>query len=968
MNAACFTAGVSRVLSPVLVGRGEQMAELRTLLADARGGRGGVVAVVGEPGVGKSRLAREALAVAAQVGVVALSGRAAPSAGPFRALTNAFLSYGRRHRFPSTPQLEPFRGALAVLVPDWGVAAEGRTPAASIPLIGEGLLRLLRVTAPGGALLVLEDLHWTDPETLQVVDYLADNLAEEPLACLVTLREGEASAAAEWLSAGCARRVVRRIDLTRLTMEQSLELARACLDAEFLPDGLAEFVVDNAEGLPLLVEDLLADLVSAGALVRRAEGWTVAGPLLADVPRTFAQTVHRRLAALDQRAQAVVSAAAVVGRRFDWALVVGMTGYEEAEVLAALRSAVAHQILTAVETDPSQAFHFRHALTRDVVLRRLLPPERAALARSAAEVIEEQHPGLPGEWCLLAAELHRDGGRAQRAAELMLEAGRRALDSGALASAERILRRARAIVPSAALADAVDGALTEVLALAGKVDEAFRIGEAVLGRLGPGTDPRQRAEIRLRLARAAVTSGQWQRARTHLDAVVVTVGDDEAGIRAEGLRALVALGSGEIREAERLAAPVLERAERAQSWEVVCETLELLGRCARHRNPAEAESLFERSFRTAEEHALELARIQVLHELGTIDLFETGRTDRLQAARRLATRAGALVTSAHVDLHLGILLGHADQIQASVQCLQATVATATRLRLPDLRRVALAQLGYVLALAGRAPDAEGYIQQVLADPRDDDARVLAAGLARPFLSLLDDDRAAAIRNLDAVAPALTGATWPQWGLRALLRAVEADGARAALAEAEHAAGTGMPPRLNRAYLGFAHAVLAGRDGDADAAADAFTAADAELGWQSAHRRFCWRHVAEAAIADRWGEPVRWLREVLPAFEERGVRPVVASCRSLLAEVGVPVPRRGRGEARMSASLVGLGVTSREADVLALVVQGRSNPEIAARLHLSRRTVESHVARLLAKTGVARREELGRFADAVSPPS
>ncbi|WP_425569551.1 AAA family ATPase [Pseudonocardia yuanmonensis] len=129
------------------MGRGEQMAELRTLLADARGGRGGVVAVVGEPGVGKSRLAREALAVAAQVGVVALSGRAAPSAGPFRALTNAFLSYGRRHRFPSTPQLEPFRGALAVLVPDWGVAAEGRTPATSIPLIGEGLLRLLRVAA-----------------------------------------------------------------------------------------------------------------------------------------------------------------------------------------------------------------------------------------------------------------------------------------------------------------------------------------------------------------------------------------------------------------------------------------------------------------------------------------------------------------------------------------------------------------------------------------------------------------------------------------------------------------------------------------------------------------------------------------------------------------------------------------------------------------------------------------------------
>jgi DNA-binding CsgD family transcriptional regulator/tetratricopeptide (TPR) repeat protein len=813
---------------------------------------------------------------------------------------------------------------------------------------------------------VLDDLHWADPETVEVLDYMADNLAEEPLACLVTLRNEEPCPVAEWLSTICARRVARRIDVPRLTFEQSLELARACLDVDVLPNPLERFLGVNAEGLPLLVEDLLAELVSSGTLVREGDRWSVTGSLLADVPRTFAHTVHRRLAALDADAHTVLAAAAVLGRRFDWTLLAGMTGYDRAGVLAALRAAVERQIISGGEAGEPRDFRFRHALTRDVVLSRLLPPERAALARVAADLIEAEHPGVPDEWCGLAARLRADAGEEQRAAELLLEAGRRALDSGALASAETILRRARATAPEAALADAVDVRLTEVLALAGQVDQVFTIGEAVLARLGPGTDPRQKVAVRLRLARAAATAGQWERARAHVDAVVGTSGDQEPVIRADGLRAVVAIGSGRIPDAELRGAAVLERAEQAQLWDVACETLGVLGRCARLRDAAEAERLFERAHRTADEHGLELERIQALHELGTIDLFETGRTDRLRAARRLATQAGALVTTAHIDLHLGILLGHADEVDAARRSLEDSIATATRLRLPELRRVGLAQLGYVLALAGRAQEAEPHVRRVLDDARQDHAHLLAAGLARPFLALLDDDRPAAIRALDAIAPALPDGTWPQWGLRALLRTVEGDPA-AAVADAEQAAAPGMPPRLNRAYLGFARAVLAGREGDAGAAADAFAAADLELGWQTAHRRFCWRHVAEAALVDGWGDPVRWLRAILPVFEDHRAGPVVVSCRSLLQRAGVPVPRRARGEAAVPPPLAGLGVTSREVDVLAMVVQGRSNPEIAARLHLSRRTVESHVARLLAKTGVARRQDLDRFADSVSPP-
>ena len=241
------------MLSPLLVGRSEELRELRALVEAARGGLGGLVALVGEPGVGKSRLAREAQGLASGLGATCFTGRAAPSGGPFRALTNAFLSYGRRQCLPSAPELAPFGSALGAVVPDWRPTDQGRGPAVSTTLIGEGLIRLLRVTAPRGALLVLEDLHWADPETVEVLDYLADNLAEEPLACLVTLRNDEPYPLAEWLSTVCARRVARRIDVQRLTAEQSLELARACLDVDVLPHPLEMFLLDNAEGLPLLV-------------------------------------------------------------------------------------------------------------------------------------------------------------------------------------------------------------------------------------------------------------------------------------------------------------------------------------------------------------------------------------------------------------------------------------------------------------------------------------------------------------------------------------------------------------------------------------------------------------------------------------------------------------------------------------------------------------------------------------------
>ncbi|HEX5198458.1 MAG TPA: helix-turn-helix transcriptional regulator [Actinoplanes sp.] len=208
---------------------------------------------------------------------------------------------------------------------------------------------------------------------------------------------------------------------------------------------------------------------------------------------------------------------------------------------------------------------------------------------------------------------------------------------------------------------------------------------------------------------------------------------------------------------------------------------------------------------------------------------------------------------------------------------------------------------------------------------------------------------------------------PFLGLRVLLLAVSDDD-DAARAETDRVRESGATRhRVVATLLGYAEAVLLGRTGHHAAATAAFAAADGEMGPLVAwYRQYARRSVAEAALADGWGDPVPWLREAAAYFAARGDQVVAAACRELLRRVGIPVPRPGRGDPRVPAKLRALGVTSREAEVLALLAEGLTNQEVGARLHVSPRTVEKHVAGLLAKTGCRRRAQLAGYSARLSP--
>ena len=158
--------------------------------------------------------------------------------------------------------LEAFVPALARLVPEWGDAADD----ASALVLGEAVLRLLSSWgAPGtGVLVVLEDLQWADPESLAVLEYVVDNLAGAPVTVVGTLRDGEPGAGADVMADALARRVAFGLTLDPLSDDEVLAVARSCLDGGDLPGDAAAALVARSEGVPYLVEELLATAVRSG--------------------------------------------------------------------------------------------------------------------------------------------------------------------------------------------------------------------------------------------------------------------------------------------------------------------------------------------------------------------------------------------------------------------------------------------------------------------------------------------------------------------------------------------------------------------------------------------------------------------------------------------------------------------------------------------------------------------------------
>ena len=495
--------------SPVFVGRREEIASLTALLERAADGEPGFAIVAGEAGVGKTRLVTELAGQAADSGFTVLAGHCVELGAeglPLAPLIDALRTLARTTaRTELADVLGPARRGLGRLLPELDPGAsspeQGADPAADgvqVSQLLELVLGLLgRLSARRPLLLVLEDLHWSDQSTRELVAFLIRSLRGVRVVLLATYRSDELNRRhplRPLIASWDRLRTVQHVELRRFEPGEVAAQLGAILGAEPAA-GLVDLVFDRSGGNAYLVEEL-AGLVRGGG-----------DP--ADLPPSLADVLLSRVDTLSPEAQRLLRTAAVAGRSVPDKLLAEVAGVGDAEFYAGLREAVESHLLVVDHTGRSYAF--RHALTRDAVYEDMLPGERGALHAAYGEALTRD-PDLAGDDAAVPAALAHHWYAAldlPRALPASIAAARHAVTSFAPAEAQRHLERALEIwprVPDAAERTGVDQAEVARLAgeaayQAGAIDRSLSLFDQALDGLPAEGDAVRRALVLDRRAR-----------------------------------------------------------------------------------------------------------------------------------------------------------------------------------------------------------------------------------------------------------------------------------------------------------------------------------------------------------------------------------------------------------------------------------------------------------------------------------
>ena len=973
------------------VGRTQELAQLRDLLARAAHGEPLVALLGGEAGIGKTRLAEQLAATASQQGVRVLRGACVPLGEeglPFAPVTQAL-------RDLDAAELEavagPARAELGRLLPDlpWGGEA-----AAGPAVVGAGQGRLFelllgvieRLAANAPLMLVMEDLHWADRSTRDLVAFLAASLRSGRVLLVLTFRSDELDRRhplRELLGELARNRRVQRLELPRFTRAELAEQLAELLGAD-PPARLVQDIYGRSGGNPFFAEELV--LVGGGA-----------GP--AALPPSLQEVLLTRVVRLGHRTQQLLRVAAAAGPGVTEPLLAAVAGMEEAVLLEGLREAVDQQVL--LPEPGGDGYVFRHLLVAEAVYSELLPGERGRL-----------HTALAGA---LEAGLEAGEAPASRAARL-------AYHWWAAGDQPRALH---ASVQAAAAAEEVYGfaeaqlQLERVLALWERVPDAK-------GRAGM-----DRVALLSRCGEAAYAAGDPARAaelvRQALPLVDPASQSQRAGLLHEQLaRCLRMLGDpaalAQQQQAVRLVAPE-PSPERARVLGSLAHLLALVDRFEEARGIAEEAAAIARQVGArAEEANARTALGSALVHLGETD---TGLAE-LEAAGRLARQADDVImmlraSNNHADLlltagrleeavtvaldgleearRLGLVrfdgpylagnatealvaLGRWDQAeQVSRQGLEAAPTDAVSVPLLCSRAVLELGRGDLDAAQARLQAARRLLPAPI--PEAQMAGPLFAGLAELALWGGDLDQA---KRLVAEAVPLVAANpryaAPLYGLGVRVEADRAELARAhrpGQPAPDDGTATALLARLDQAAAGPAGAgipelaawhatALAERtrqQGPSDPAAWAAAAAAWERLGQPYRVAYAGFRHAEALLAsgDRESATVV-LGRAAEVTGRLGARPLDTEIKALARRARLNLtPHASAPAVATGASTPAeqLGLTAREAEVLALVAAGRSNRQIAQALFISPKTVSVHVSNLLAKLGVAGRVEAAAIA-------
>ena len=382
------------------VGRAEEFATLHQKLDQARAGRGGLVMLVGEPGIGKTRMAEELAEAARSQGATLLWGRCyegewAPPYGPF---AEAIEEYSRvADPKVLREQMGAGAGPIARLVP----ALRNRLPNIAEPpelQPDEERLRLLdavsqfliRVSMRAPLVLVLDDLHWADKGTIAMLRHVVRFASRHPTLLLCTYRDVELDRQhplAEALGALRREPNFERISLKGLAREDVSDLL-STLGGQELPDTLAASLSSETNGNPFFIREVLLHLVDTGAIHQRDGRWVSDANTIEElsIPEGVRQAIGQRLSRLSGAANRLLTVASAFSGGFQFNVAAAVAGLEEMPALDAVDEALAAQLLRpAGEVD---SYDFAHALIRHTLYTEQNPSRQVRLHRQIAEAME----------------------------------------------------------------------------------------------------------------------------------------------------------------------------------------------------------------------------------------------------------------------------------------------------------------------------------------------------------------------------------------------------------------------------------------------------------------------------------------------------------------------------------------------------------------------------------------------------
>ncbi|HXV95750.1 MAG TPA: BTAD domain-containing putative transcriptional regulator [Gaiellaceae bacterium] len=549
-----------------LVGRASELAELRALFARAVGERKPqLVTVAGEPGIGKTRLARE-------LGE-ALAGEAHVLQGRCLAYGEGMTYWPLREIVRRAAGSESRAAVLALLAGEDeaeviadGIASvlgdsESAYPVEEIRWAAQRLLARLSREQP--LLVVIDDVHWAEPTLVDLIEHVVAADRVGPVLVLCLARPEFLESRPDWAGESIA--------LEALSPEESAELLGLLAAGE----GAGAQIVTTASGNPLFLEQLAAFA---------AERWS---PDRGDVPPTLRSLLAARLDGLGPGERAVVERAAVIGREFWAGAVADLLPPQGRATLPRHLEALARKGLTEADASPApfeQAFHFRHVLIQEAAYRSLPKGRRAELHERAAGWLEHSPPGLTVDTDqVVGFHLERaygyrselgpvdDGLRSlgERAGDRLAAAGRRALEREDAAAAVNLLERALALPADRPARPALSLRLAEALDIAGEAERAYALlGEAVDEARSSG-DRRTEWLAAVQLARmgTSVAPAEWSSERvietaTRALEVFEELGDDLGLARAWTLMAEPLLGKCRLDEAADRFRRALRHAER----------------------------------------------------------------------------------------------------------------------------------------------------------------------------------------------------------------------------------------------------------------------------------------------------------------------------------------------------------------------------------------------------------------------